>query len=585
MATINAFAFTCIVNVSCVSMNVQIPYGPEGKPWVKTLSSLATSKTSGCVLVSPPSKDPATVYDFRDEPVTSNLYQVPSSGLTKEQRSRALAETSLAINVSQENALGYRCSFRDHANVGAGLQDSFITAHLNNGGSPFVASYSGLSTLWMERNVLDYYASLWNAKWPHDPNDPESYWGYVLTMGSTEGNLHALWNARNYLSGKYTNACGSHDEKSKSAMSNYHYKQCVCPADNPNALSPVVFYSCDAHYSNMKASEAMSVPSFHEVGVKKYPEESPIGQSWPLAVPCTGGDSGPGTIDVDALCKLVDFFSGKGHPIIVVFSYGTTSKGAYDDVKAAGEALVPILRKNGMYERKLYCHNSSSADSITRKGFWFHVDGALGAAYAPFLQMAYENGLTELQPPPVFDFRLNFVSSIVTSGHKFIGVPWPCGVYVSKTEFQLRSPDKAHIPYIESPDLTLAGSRNAHSVIALWSYISTYSYEEQAKRAVDALKAAIYTENKLKELEKEIKRNLCVMHSQSSLAVSFKRPNEKISRKFSLCGNWLHIDGEVQHCVHIYTIDGDMRLSKIDELIESLHSQNAFEGELEQAPH
>ena len=75
------------------------------------------------------------------------------------------------------------------------------------------------------------------------------------------------------------------------------------------------------------------------------------------------------------------------------------------------------------------------------------------------------------------------------------------------------------------------------------------------------------------------------MHSQSSLAVSFKRPNEKISRKFSLCGNWLHIDGEVQHCVYIYTVDGDMRLSKIDELIESLHSQNAFEGELEQSPH
>ena len=31
-----------------------------------------------------------------------------------------------------------------------------------------------------------------------------------------------------------------------------------------------------------------------------------------------------------------------------------------------------------------------------RKGFWFHVDGALGAAYAPSLQMAYENGLTDL---------------------------------------------------------------------------------------------------------------------------------------------------------------------------------------------
>ena len=56
---------------------------------------------------------------------------------------------------------------------------------------------------WIERNVIDYYASLWNTKWPYDSTDPETYWGYVLTMGSTEGNLHAMWSARNYLSGKY----------------------------------------------------------------------------------------------------------------------------------------------------------------------------------------------------------------------------------------------------------------------------------------------------------------------------------------------------------------------------------------------
>ena len=55
----------------------------------------------------------------------------------------------------------------------------------------------------MERGVLNYYASLWNAKWPHDPTDRDSYWGYVLTMGSTEGNIHALWSARNYLYGRY----------------------------------------------------------------------------------------------------------------------------------------------------------------------------------------------------------------------------------------------------------------------------------------------------------------------------------------------------------------------------------------------
>ena len=59
-----------------------------------------------------------------------------------------------------------------------------------------------MNTKWMERNVLDYYASFWNAKWPHDPEDPETYWGYVSTMGSSEGNLHGIWSTRDYLQGK-----------------------------------------------------------------------------------------------------------------------------------------------------------------------------------------------------------------------------------------------------------------------------------------------------------------------------------------------------------------------------------------------
>ncbi len=189
-----------------------------------------------------------------------------------------------------------------------------------------------------------------------------------------------------------------------------------------------------------------------------------------------GGDAGDGTIDIKALSTLVDFFSAKDHPIIVIFKYGTTFKGAYDDIKFAGKTLISILKRNNMYERILHLNDSKTC--ITRKGFWFHVDGALGAAYAPFLQMAYENNLTKFEPPPVFDFRLDFISSIVTSGHKWIGSPWPCGIYISKTEYQLHSPESASITYLDSPDIALNGSRNGHSVLLLWSYITMYNYEE-----------------------------------------------------------------------------------------------------------
>ena len=75
----------------------------------------------------------------------------------------------------------------------------------------------------MESALLDYFAELWHAKHPHDPKDGETYWGYVLSMGSTEGmrrsrkeeeefiargvtkrigNMYGLWQARDYLQGK-----------------------------------------------------------------------------------------------------------------------------------------------------------------------------------------------------------------------------------------------------------------------------------------------------------------------------------------------------------------------------------------------
>ena len=551
----------------------EVRYGPDQKRWKETLSPIARSQRDGRLLVSPPSRDPLILYDFKQEAITSAWYQIPSVALSQEQRTNALTETAKVADISAKDTLGFQCNFREFSH--AECVKEFLGTHLNNGGNPFGASYDGLATLWMERNVLDYYASLWHAKWPHDPKDPQTYWGYTLTMDSTEGNLYAVWNARDYLSGKYTS--GSDEEESKCALSNYIYKQCKCPPDNPNAFSPVAFYSHETHYSIMKAMEAMAVRTFYEVGMEKYPQECPLGTDWPLAVPCEGGgDAGPGTIDIKALATLVDFFSAKGHPIIVVFNYGTTFKGAYDDVKTAGEALLPILKKNGMYERKHCLNDLSDPDAfITRKGFWFHVDGALGAAYAPFLQMAYENGLSDLKPPPVFDFQLDFVSSVVTSGHKWIGVPWPCGIYISKTEFQLRPPEMAHISYFDSPDLTLTGGRNAHSALVLWNYISTYSYEEQTKKAVKALEIAIYTEQKLKTLEANIKQDLWVMHSPSSLAVCFKRPNEEILRKFCLSGHWLNITGEWRQYIHIYIMDGVTR-SKIDELIEVLHTPGAF---------
>ena len=49
-----------------------------------------------------------------------------------------------------------------------------------------------------------------------------------------------------------------------------------------------------------------------------------------------------GSIDIDALAKLVDFFLKKDTQSCMVIYYGTTLKCACDDVKRAEEVLVTI---------------------------------------------------------------------------------------------------------------------------------------------------------------------------------------------------------------------------------------------------
>ena len=80
-------------------MSVNVPYGPEKKSWRESLSPLARSP-NGRLLVSPPSWDPLKRYDFKQETVTSSWYQIPSTGLSKEQRTQVLAETAGAAQLS-----------------------------------------------------------------------------------------------------------------------------------------------------------------------------------------------------------------------------------------------------------------------------------------------------------------------------------------------------------------------------------------------------------------------------------------------------------------------------------------------------
>lgn len=461
----------------------------------------------------------------------------------------------------------------------------------------------------LERAVLDYFARLWHANWPHledrsrfTPEEiGESYWGYVVSMGGTEGNLYGLRNARDYLSGKvlasdipYNAADGKPGGRVVSVKSRirqgYFIKSdaeqkplqaeigASTPVteriDDPVAYTPVIFYSRDTHYSIDKIKDLLLIPTFSEIGNSKYPGQNPLGGPWPDKVP----SNEDGSIDLNALYLLVEFFVQRGYPVIVSFNVGTTFKGAYDDVRSAVERLLPLLKRHGLYERVLEVKWNGRIIQSKRNGFWFHVDGALGASYIPFLEKARDQGKIG-GDIPIFDFRLP-IHSIAVSGHKEIGAPWPSGVYMTRTKYLLNF---LEIGYIGAQDSTLSGSRNGFSSLILWDYYARRSHDKLIDKALLLQSNAQYAFSRLKQLEVELGLNLHIGRSPLALTVRFKRPNAEIVSRFSLSTEYL--DGV--HYAHIFLMEHVTR-ELIDTLIEALRQPGAFDpdtGETAYHPH
>ena len=555
-----------------------IPYGPNQIPWKDTVASVAVS---GCeYLVSPPSQDPQIAYsncNNEETGITPKYYQVPTKGMTADEARQAQDETFLYTAQQTINFLGYQATLRNDYSIAS----KYLSTQLNNIGDPFIAGTFTLNSKWMERNVLDYYASLWNAKWPHDPKDPDTYWGYVLTMGSTEGNLYGVWNARDYLQGKFM----MEDRSSPENPRTYYVRAKIGKNQSENAFTPVVFYSQDTHYSLIKAMAVMEINTFYSIGSSKYPGKCPfnwIGDpphkdgDWPPEVPSL--DSG--CVDIDKLVKLVDFFAKEGYPPLIIMNYGTTFKGAYDDVKTATERIMPILKTQGLDTRKITVTDPDTGKSqeVDRNGYWFHVDGALGATYMPFIKMAPNKpGVKNVaipDPAPDFDFKIPYVCSIITSGHKWPGAPWPCGIYMTKTGLQLLPPSDP--AYIGSPDTTFGGSRNGLSCLNWWTYISTYNYDSQVEKVIYCLEMVAYT---YKELSTKITgRDIWLANTPLTLSIRFKKPNDKITHKYTLAVEKLRVNGKERTYVHMYMMN-HVTKDTINSLIEDLQSPDAWDSD------
>ncbi|HDY7659949.1 TPA: glutamate decarboxylase [Vibrio vulnificus] len=592
--------------------NVKIGYGPDLLPWDEQVPDFAQG------LISPPNADPIEVYrranqsfGFEVDEIHQANFEIPPIGQSEDEQDTAFSQVQQYVNRQKARFLGYQTE--EKIDYGKRIAP-FLDISMNNVGDPFVDGNYTINTKFVERMVLDYFASLWNAKWPSqgpylkddgrwERGDPESYWGYVLTMGSTEGNLYAMLNARDYLSGQTLlddQICGE-DPQGRMVIRTQRYAHYPKAAhDNPNAYTPVAFFSEDTHYSIVKAMAVEKIDTFGSLGNRLYPNDNPLakGEVWPAEVPSEepveGLPVGSGAIDVDKLVKLVDFFAGKGHPIIVVLNYGTTFKGAYDNINKATAALELVLRKHKMFEREVPIDPRDPSKTETRSGYWIHVDGALGASYMPFVKMAanvrkykefFENN--HCYTGPDFDFRNPMVHSIVTSGHKWPGAPWPTGVYMTKHQFMVSPPDNP--AYIGSPDTTFAGSRSGISPLILWDYFAKHSYEKQIELAIKGQKMAQYAYEKLQEVANYwedkgadigVPKGLWLQRTPLSLSLIFCQPKDDIIFKYSLAKEEIdepnpETGRKTRKYVHMFTM-WDVTEKLIDELCDDLKADDAF---------
>ena len=187
-----------------------------------------------------------------------------------------------------------------------------------------------------------------------------------------------------------------------------------------------------------------------------------------------------GAIDVCALAKSI-----RPKPAIILANLGTTFLGGIDDVKSMRELCGPDA--------------------------YIHADAA-------FL------GFTLKQQFPGYD-EYKYVDSISVSSHKWPGVPFPGGIFISVSE---------HISHIDNfeevirqRDVTVSGSRNGHTSVFLNHFFDTVDLEEDVE---SCLRMSEYLQVKLEEAAPG-----CRPYSNDRVPIiTFNRPDDSIIRKWSL---------------------------------------------------
>ena len=218
----------------------------------------------------------------------------------------------------------------------------------------------------------------------------------------------------------------------------------------------------------------------------------------------------------------------KNRPAIINANIGTTMKGAVDDV----DKIVEVLKKH-----KVKYH--------------LHADGALMGFVLPFLY----NDLSFSR----------YIHSISISGHKFLGVPFPCGIFMVEKKFKEYIVQK--VEYISSLDATIMGSRNGHAPLFIHSCISKKGMDGFREDIYQCLYRAQWFTNLMKS------KGIYAWINHYSITVIFPRPSDELIKKWALA-----TENEISHVIVMPHVTKKLLYEFLDEYMVDKES-NKIENE------
>jgi len=233
-----------------------------------------------------------------------------------------------------------------------------------------------------------------------------------------------------------------------------------------------LYFSAGSHYSIPKSAHLLGLPQ----------QIIPVNQV--------------GEIDYAALETALK--QRNTESVILSLNIGTTMWGAIDRVDTVLELLANL--------------------GISR--FHVHCDAALFGMMLPFIPGS-----------PCPDFRQK-IHSLVISGHKFLGCPFPCGIVITRDP-----PSAPYIEYVRAFDSTLLGSRNGHAPLFLWYALMTRGLSGLNQEVKECIENAKYLQNELTRF------NYPNHRAAYSNTVCLQKPSEVIIKKWNLAveESWAHV--------------------------------------------